>query len=213
MRRPLPFISRRAALLAAGVALLAARPAPAAGPASSPATRSTGRARHPRPRRSSTSRATAPARVAYVKRVDGVDHVFVARFDDGAFQAARAARRRAGRRARSRSSARRTAGRLVVVFVSGGYGLRRRTARRRGVVGADAARRPGRTPPSTCRSTARRIASFTARRRRAHRAAGSARRTAGRCSPEAGRRRSRAGRRRRRRPLAGGDLRRRRSAS
>ena len=105
-----------------------ARPRRRAGrrrPASSPATRSTGRARTSAPSAISTSRATARGALAYVKRVDGVDRVFVARFVDGAFQAARAARQRAAGASSQPVVGAADAGRLVVVFVNAGtvYGV------------------------------------------------------------------------------------------
>ena len=126
MRRPLPFISRRAALAAAGAGLLALGAAPAVAQAGffagdaidgpSADIRSLGDLDLAR---------DGSGALAYVKRVEGVDRAVVARFADGAFQAPEPLDNGLAGASSQPVVGAADAGRLVVLFVNAGtvYGV------------------------------------------------------------------------------------------
>ncbi len=88
MRRPLPSISPRLAVrLAASLALLALGAAPAAQAAFYPGDAIDGPSADIRALGDVDLARDGTGALVYVKRVDGVEHVFAARFVDGAFQA------------------------------------------------------------------------------------------------------------------------------
>jgi len=120
MRRPLPITCRRAALLAASVGLLALGAAPAAQAGFFPGDTIDGPSADIRALGDLDLARDGSGALAYVKRVDGVDRVFAARFVDGVFQAAEPLDTGLTGTSSQPVVGASDAGRLVVVFVNAG---------------------------------------------------------------------------------------------
>jgi hypothetical protein len=125
MRRPLLSITHRASLLAACVGLLALVAAPAAQAGFFPGDPIDGPSADIRALGDLDLARDGSGALTYVKRVDGIDRVFAARFVDGVFQAAEPLDTGLSGPSSQPVVGAADAGRLVVVFVSGGtvYGI------------------------------------------------------------------------------------------
>ena len=162
-----PPMRRRLAFIVTTIAALAAVPGVAQRRVLRRASRSTVPAPTSARSATSTSRATAPGAVAYVRRDGGVDHVFVSRLVDGAWQAPERVDAGLDAPAATPAVAASDGGRAGGRVHQRRHRVRRRAPGRRPGLGRAAAAGPGAADPSVDMSfNGAAYATFTGQRRR-----------------------------------------------